>query len=54
MKALVIKEFIDKNTRKYNKVGDTIELTAKRFEEIQSKDNFLKAIKESTAKTQKE
>jgi hypothetical protein len=36
MKAQVVKEFRDKNTKELQKVGTEIEVTKKRFEEINS------------------
>lgn len=52
MKAKVIKKFIDKDTKVINEVNDVVELTKKRFDEINSVDDFLVEEKDDVKKTE--
>lgn len=52
MKAKVLQEFKDKYSGKLHKVGDVIEVSAERFEEIQTVGNLVEEVKEK-AKTAK-
>lgn len=52
MKAKVLQEFRDKYSGKLHKVGDVIEVSAERFEEIQTVGNLVEEVKEK-AKTAK-
>lgn len=49
IKAKVLIPFTDKETnKKYDKKGDIITLTAKRFNEIQRKGKYIEAAEEET------
>lgn len=51
MKAVVISPFRDKTKDdEYQEVGKIVELTKKRFKEIQAKGNYLKPVDEEEAK----
>lgn len=52
MKAKVLQEFRDKYSGKLHKVGDVIEVSAERFEEILTVGNLVAEVKEK-AKTAK-
>ncbi len=55
MKVKVIKEFVDKHTRKLHKVNDTFECDKNRFNEIKSAGNYVEEVtaKAEPAKEQK-
>lgn len=44
MKAKVIKEFIDRHTRKFHGIGEEIILTNERFEEIEKAGRYVEKI----------
>lgn len=44
MKAEVLKKFKDKHTKKIHHVGDVIEVTQERFDEILETDSFVKKM----------
>ena len=46
MKVKVLKEFIDKNTGKKQKINSVIDLSDQRIKEINSKGRFLEVLKE--------
>lgn len=52
MKVKVVKCFVDKYTLKHNKVGDVIDVTKKRFDEIQSVDNLVEKVEEVVEKVE--
>ena len=47
MKAKVLISFKDKETKKIHKKGDIIEVTAKRFNEIATKGNYIQLVEET-------
>lgn len=47
MKVKVIKEFVDKHTKKLNKVGDSFECSETRYKEIQRAGSFVELVKET-------
>lgn len=49
MKCKVLKGFIDKNTDKPYEYGSLYECEKSRFDEINSKGNYLAVLKEKTA-----
>lgn len=51
MKVRVIKEFIDKHTRKFNPVGVEIEVTDERLAELKEAGKFVIEIQEQTEQT---
>lgn len=54
MKAKVIIDYIDRETRKLHKAGETVELTEKRFREINAKVKRVQLVEEKQpAKTEK-
>lgn len=51
VKAKILIPFTDKNTGKlHDKVGDVIELTAKRFNEITAKGKFIQLVEDEPTK----
>lgn len=55
MKCIVVKRFNDKNTKKFYKLGEIIEISEKRFEEIKDYVNlFEETVKESDRRKGKE
>lgn len=51
VKVKILIPFIDKETGKfYEKVGDVIELTPKRFNEITSKGKFIQLVEDEPTK----
>lgn len=48
IKSKVLIPFTDKETKKQYKKGDIINLTAKRFNEIQRKGKYIEAAEEET------
>lgn len=52
VEAKVLIAFTDKETNKTHKVGDTIKLTAKRFNEITRKGRYIELVE--VAETKKE
>ena len=54
VKAKVLIPFTDKHTgKKYEKVGEIIDISAKRFNEITSKDKLIELVEEEEATTKK-
>ncbi len=54
VKAKVLIPFTDKHTgKKYEKVGEIIEISAKRFNEITSKGRLIELVEEEAATTKK-
>lgn len=53
MKVEVINEFIDVHTKKLHKVGETLEVTEKRFAEIEKVGRFVKEAPEKEETTEK-
>lgn len=41
MRVIVIREFIDKNTREFHPIGEKLTINEERFAEIQKKGKFL-------------
>lgn len=54
MRAVVVKEYIDKNTNVFHEVGEKLNITAERFEEISKKGLYLVDISDEVAKTESE
>ena len=52
MKAKVLNEFIDKETKKLNKVGSIIEVSESRAKEIMAAGEYIEVVK--ATKTKKE
>lgn len=50
MKAKVLIPFRDKETKKANKKGNIIDVTAKRFNEITKQGRYLEAVEEKADK----
>lgn len=50
MKVKVLIPFCDKHTGKRYKKGDVIDITAKRFNEIAQKGNYVQPVEEAPAK----
>lgn len=50
MKAKVLIDFIDKETRKLHRKDEVIDLTEKRFKEINAKAKRVQAVKEEAEK----
>ena len=48
MKVKVIREFVDKHTKKVHKLNDVFECDNKRFEEIKKTGNFVVPVTETT------
>lgn len=54
VKTKVLIPFTDKETNKQYKKGDIINMTAKRFNEVQRKGNYIEVLEEpETPKTEK-
>lgn len=53
MKAKVLKEFKDKYSGKLYKAGDILDVTAERFDEIQTVGNLVEEVKEKTETAKK-
>lgn len=53
MKVKVLIDYVDKYTYIWHKVGETVEMTEERFEEINRKRQFVQAIKENKPKRRK-
>lgn len=51
MKAVVLKKFRDKNTKKIYKVGDVITISKERFEEILTVGNLVEKVEEKKKAT---
>lgn len=53
MKVKVLLDYVDKYTYMYNKVGQIIEMTEERFEEINKKRTFVEKIDKKPTKKRK-
>lgn len=53
MKVKVLIDYVDKYTYIWHKVGETVEMTEERFEEINKKRQFVQAIQEKKPKRKK-
>lgn len=53
MKVKVIKKFRDKETKKIHKAGDELNITKKRFAEIQKVGNFVVEVTDGAADGEK-
>lgn len=54
MKVKVLKRFKDKHTNQIHKVGDMLDVTKKRYEEILTKGKLVEEIDEEPAETTEE
>lgn len=53
MKVKVLIDYVDKYTYIWHKVGETVEMTEERFEEINRKRQFVQATQEKKPKRRK-
>lgn len=53
MKVKVLLDYVDKYTYVWHKVGETVEMSEERFEEINKKRQFVQEIKEKKQKRKK-
>ena len=53
MKVKVLIDYVDKYTYIWHKVGESVEMTEERFEEINKKRQFVQEIKEKKPKRKK-
>lgn len=53
MKVKVLLDYVDKYTYVYNKVGQIVEMTEERFEEINKKRTFVEKIDKKPTKKRK-
>lgn len=53
MKVKVLKTFIDKNTKALNNVGDVLNVTKARYEELRKAGNYVVEVKEAQVEAEK-
>ena len=53
MKVKVLKCYVDKYTKKFYNVGEETEVTKERYDEIQSKGNFVEVLEDEKPKKTK-